>query len=426
MPAVLFPFFDAIGVIRMDRPKIRKLFPENAPPGGPKPYLLVDPFGIAPAGFGVTEKELGFLRLMNGVRTMGEISSAARDLRGEAVSVREVADLARRLEEGLLLQNEESREAYRRSEEAFRSESERPMRHHGECYPAEPAAFEDALRDWLQPPAGPGAPDFSRPGRRVTGLFAPHIDPLVAGPAYARAYKPAVEDDANDLFVILGTAHYRDVNPFILTEKPFRTPWGLVETDREFAAELRAACRADLSRDELIHKVEHSVEFQVVLLDAFLRGRRPFKIVPLLVSSFAGAIEDGANPGDDPLVADFLEALAGTLESRRGRACIVAGVDLAHLGLKFGDDEKPDARNLEDLEAADRRSLACACVPDADAFWEDVMADENARRICGVAPMYLAAKLLEGSRGEVVAYGRDHRPDEGYAVSYAGVVFRPA
>ena len=54
------------------------------------------------------------------------------------------------------------------------------------------------------------------------------------------------------------------------------------------------------------------------------------------------------------------------------------------------------------------------------------MLDGNARRICGLSPIYLASRLLGGSRGEVAAYGRDFRPDEGFAVTYAAVVFRPA
>jgi hypothetical protein len=102
---------------------------------------------------------------------------------------------------------------------------------------------------------------------------------------------------------------------------------------------------------------------------------------------------------------------------------VVAGVDLAHVGRKFGDGFEPDEAVLADLEAADRKSLALACARDADGFWRDVTADGNARKVCGLSAIYVATKMIRGARGEVVAYGHDFQPGEGFVVTYAGVVF---
>jgi len=408
----------------MDRPKIRKVFPTNTEKDAEKPFYFADPFDLTTGRFEVTEKELDLARLMNGNRTHAEIAKAYRDAHGDEAALAEVAELVTRMGAGLFLDEPRFRKAYDEAQDAFRAVPVRPMGHSGECYSEDPAVFEKDLEGWLAPPGGPGPLDFSTPGPRVPALFAPHIDISISGNTYASAYKPGAEDTANDLFVILGTAHYRDVNPFILTEKPFATPWGTVEVDREFTADLKKAFGADLFRDELIQKAEHSVEFQAVFLDALLHGRRPYKIVPILVSSFAGLVDEGASPASNPLVSDFLAALEETLDPRRERSCVVAGVDLAHVGLKFGDSFKPDERTLDDLHDADRRSLDYCCDFDAEGFWNDVMADGNARKVCGVAPMYVASRLIRDARGEVVSYGRDYHPDEGFVVTYAGVVFK--
>jgi len=62
---------------------------------------------------------------------------------------------------------------------------------------------------------------------------------------------------------------------------------------------------------------------------------------------------------------------------------------------------------------------------DARAFLDSVRADRDARRICGIAPIYHTLHLVAGARGDVVAY--DQCPadeDGGSLVSIAGVVLR--
>lgn len=405
----------------MDKPKLRKVFPGNAAKGAPKPFVLDDPFGLVPEPVFVTEQELRLARLMDGRRTLEEIAAAHAAEHGGTAAPAQIRALAVRLDDNLLLDGPRFREAWTREEEAYRAGRIRSMRHAGEGYPPDPGAFRAALSSWRDEAGlAAGAVDTER----VPGLFAPHIDISLAGPAYAAAWAPAAADPRNETFVILGTAHYRDVNLFILTEKDFETPFGTVPVDRDFIEELKGAFGADLFRDELIQKVEHSVEFQAVFLDALLSGVRPFRIVPILVSSFAGAVDEGAVPADNPLIADFIAALDEVLELRRDSTCVAAGVDLAHVGRKFGDDFVPTEQTLKDIEAADRETLSYCCALDADGFWQDAMGDGNARKVCGLAPMYVASRVLRAGRGEIASWGRDFRPDDGYVVTYAGVVFR--
>ncbi len=400
----------------MKKPKIRKLVPSNGPGESGKGYVVSDPLGLSPAAIPVTEAELAAMRLMNGLRSAAEIAGELRS-RGVRMAPSAVAKLEGRLSANLMIECAKSRKAAEDACARYRSGHVRLMKHKGECYPAGAAEFDAELAKRLRrlpPSKACGA----------AGAFAPHIDISIAWPAYAAAYAPIAAERGASTAIILGTAHFRDVNRFMLTEKPFETPFGRMEVDLDFTSRLRKAFGGDLFKDELIHAHEHSVEFQAVFLHAMLaRAGRSMRIVPLLVSSFAPFIERGSRPSEDPLVNDFVSALAEAASHSGGGSLIVAGVDLAHVGRKFGDDWSPDRTTLRDLKKADGRTLAHAAACDAEGFWDDIASDGNARRICGVAPMYVALRLLKGCSGAVVSYGRDFQPETGFAVTYAGMVF---
>ena len=69
-----------------------------------------------------------------------------------------------------------------------------------------------------------------------------------------------------------------------------------------------------------------------------LSGKRDFTIVPILVSSFHhNMVMTKTPPTEIPRMADFLTALKKTIAQSGRKVCVVAGVDLAHVGQKFGD-----------------------------------------------------------------------------------------
>ena len=140
-------------------------------------------------------------------------------------------------------------------------------------------------------------------------------------------------------FVILGTSHYAGRTLFAATRKDFATPLGTVTTDRAFLDRLAARLAEDLYADEPLHRIEHAVEFQVVMLRHVLGAERSFSVVPILVSSFHEMILHGRAPADDPRVAGFVAALRATLADDERPTLVIAGVDFAHVGAKFGDEE---------------------------------------------------------------------------------------
>src|SRR5690606_6098593 len=89
-------------------------------------------------------------------------------------------------------------------------------------------------------------------------IVAPHIDLRVGAETYAPAYSALRNTDA-DLFVIFGTSHYGWQDLFLMTEKHFRTPLGLVQTDVALVQDIRSRLPFDLQSDDLAHRDEHSI-----------------------------------------------------------------------------------------------------------------------------------------------------------------------
>ena len=70
---------------------------------------------------------------------------------------------------------------------------------------------------------------------------------------------------------IFGVAHASPPVPFILTQKHYDTPFGVVKTDLDIVRRLEAVCTWDPYAYEIVHRTEHSIEFQAVML-AYLYG----------------------------------------------------------------------------------------------------------------------------------------------------------
>ena len=66
---------------------------------------------------------------------------------------------------------------------------------------------------------------------------------------------------------------------------------------------------------------------------------KPFKIVPILVSSFHPMMVSLTPPEETPAVGSFLRTLRQLAQQEARQVCFVAGVDLAHVGKQFGDEE---------------------------------------------------------------------------------------
>ena len=370
---------------------------------------------------------------MDGSRTLAEIQQAFQGQFGQPVEMDVLEQLVRELDERLLLDTEHFRARWKIEIAQYLNRQARPAAHAGSAYAQQPQALREQLSALFTGEKGPGAPVESTEGtdaNRLCGVLSPHIDLHRGGTAFAWAYKRILEESPADLFVIFGTAHNPMNHLFSVTRKHFETPLGTVETDREFVSKLAAKLSAtpagreqNLFADELSHRQEHSIEFQVVFLQYLLGDRRPFKIVPVLTGSFHEFVTQNTSPADSPQVAAFVSAMQQTAAEYAGRICYISGADLAHIGQRFGDRAFLDADRLKEQAENDRQLLDTACRADADAFFQHIAQQQDRNRICGLSPTYTMLQVMRPGRGELLKYDQAVELDGTACVSFASLAF---
>jgi len=295
---------------------------------------------------------------------------------------------------------------------AFRAEPARPAYLAGKSYPEDPGAltaYLDEMFGGTRPEVNVSVTDAP-----TRCLIVPHIDFDRGAPAYAAGYRRMVEDGRPDTVLVFGVAHTGASIPFILTKKSFETPLGPVHVDTDAVDALAAACAWDPYVDEIVHRSEHSIEFQAVML-AYLYGPN-IRIIPILCGPFL----EGSSNSVNLHVDTFLYTCSDIAGSRR--VTVMAGADLAHVGRRFGDDLDIDEKIMRDIEDSDREDLSHALAIAPNAFRDSVLEDGNWRRVCGVGCIYAALRTVEGvaHSGELLYYGSAPDPLGGM-VSFASL-----
>src|SRR5262249_780759 len=129
------------------------------------------------------------------------------------------------------------------------------------------------------------------------------------------------------------------------------------------------------------------------------------RIVPILCGPFAGATRSGGRPEDDAGVARFLGAL-GELAAHADDMLWVAGVDMAHVGRRYGDRfaAAADQGALADVAVQDRERCALLAAGDAEGFWGRLSADGDPLRWCGASPLYSLLAAVRPAKGALLHY----------------------
>jgi AmmeMemoRadiSam system protein B len=361
---------------------------------------LRDLLGIAPGMIGLTPAAYFIATHFNGARSLREthrMVSASHPRAG--IGLEQVCELADALEQAGFIEGAVFEGMRERVLADFRANPLREPVCAGGAYPDDPSALRQFLDAFFLHADGPGPRGLAMSGPPVTALVAPHIDLHRGGPSYAHAYRALYEGCDAELFIVFGTAHATPPHLFTLTRKSYDTPLGAVPTDRGVVDALaRALGEDELFADELVHKSEHSIEFQMLWLRHLYPGKE-IRAVPILCSS----IDHLATPGLE--VRRFIDALQQAIAGRK--VCFIAGADLAHIGVLYGDPRGPTPAELQQARNDDLASLAHFCGPDAHAFAVDARRDGERRRLCGTAPMF-AARLAAGpaTTGDLLSYGQ--------------------
>jgi hypothetical protein len=288
----------------------------------------------------------------------------------------------------------------------YRGRRIRPAAHAGASYPADEQALRAQLAGYFDDPEGSGPPAESRGNGhpRVRGILSPHIDFARGGPTYTHAYKELVDRSDAEVFVIFGVAHSPCRRRFVATRKDFQTPLGLARTDQEFVGSLAASVGLSVFDDELAHRSEHSVEFQVVFLQHLLGGRRDFTIVPVLVGSFHDLMGRKGEPIDDPEVARFVAAVRQAESSRGKKVAYIGGIDLCHVGAQFGDPGPVLDATLDEVRRFDTALLDRARAADPAGWFGHAAEVRDRWRVCGLSATYTMLHAMGPASGRLLKY----------------------
>jgi len=398
------------------KPKARPLELHPVEVEGRSLYLVRDPLEIMEGQALVPPEVALLLQYMDGTRTPAELGLRFALETGRTLPSAEVERLVEDLDKGLFLEGERFQRAFLQVLEDFRNRPVRPSALAGRSFPADREELARRLEEILR--LGPA--DLPPRQAPPAGLVAPHIDLERGEAVYAKAYRALQAAPPAETFVLFGTSHSGGTSPLIPTRKAFQTPLGEVEADQEFLDALYPALGEAARQEEFLHRNEHSLEFQVLFLQALFPDR-PFRIVPLLTGALP--VGQGGTPRGVEEVEAPLQVLLEEARKRAGRITFVAGADLAHLGPRFGGSEPLEEADLEELERKDRATLEAAARGDAEAFFRDAAAGDNERNICGIAPIYFLLRSLEGRKGEILGYEQAAEKDGSQVVSFGALLF---
>jgi AmmeMemoRadiSam system protein B len=174
--------------------------------------------------------------------------------------------------------------------------------------------------------------------------------------------------------------------------------------------------------EDYCHAVEHSIEFQVVFLQN--RWGKDVRVLPILCGPFARATSDGGRPEDDPGVARFLDSLADLAVREGDRLLWVLGVDLAHMGRRYGDGDRARAGegSMQGVARRDRERLDRIIEGDAPGFWSLLREGGDDLKWCGASPLYTFLRAAGPVRGTVLEYEQWNIDPES-VVSFAALAF---
>jgi AmmeMemoRadiSam system protein B len=382
-------------------------------PVADRPGLFIrDSFRYSDAQLIIPPPLISGLRLFDGTHT-------DLDLQQELTRVfetPEIGSIAENLFEALnkagFLENETYVNLKQQRLVAFLESPVLPASHAGSAYPAELAPLRSVMQGYLE-----GAASTQQ---RVIGIAAPHVSPHGGWQSYRAAYQEVTPDLRDRTFVVLGTSHYGQPDMFGLTQKPFATPFGTTRNDPALVNELGA--QPGVVMEDYCLAVEHSIEFQVVFLQSIFGP--DIRILPILCGSFWRGAQLGGLPEADENVKRFLGVLGEVADREKDRLFWVLGVDMAHMGQRYGDKfaAHADRDEMAAVRERDLQRIEQINASDARGFWDLIKENGDDLKWCGTSPFYTFMKAVPHARGTTQRY-EQWNIDERSVVSFAGISF---
>jgi len=380
-----------------------------------------DMLGYATDNF-VLDRSIGPLMVhFTGRRTVNEILDTIHSQDGSDIAESDLLHFVRFLDQNRILRSTYFKKISERLEREFESQDVRPAVTAGNSYPSDPAEIRRSFDKAFLEHDGVSS---NIAGGNIKALYAPHIDPRVGMSSYVKAFAPLKTLQPKRV-VLLATSHYAGLyhrhylgKPFILSEKNFETPLGLVENDRQSVRKLAALKNAGITASDRAHRIEHSIELHLIFLKYL--WAHDFSLVPILVGSLDDLLymQDGDIGKKMSRLGDTLNEMFGTDPET---LFLISG-DLAHFGQKFGD-KLPASTYFDEVHQFDRQLLDAAEKGVAGAVLDVMKTNNDQYRICGFPPLITFLSAVPGLEGIQTSYDLWDERERQSAVTFGSILY---
>jgi len=395
--------------------KIRPLEPIPTMYEGQKVVLLRDPLRFSDKNLTVSISAYWLFMRFDGNNSIEDARSAFKKEYRAEVPLDDVRELVKMLDEANFLENENFEKHKQAVFDEFDKSDIRKSALAGLSYPDNKDALIKELDGYLD--------GHETTNADPVAIIAPHIDLSAGGDSFGSAYSK-LKNSTADTFVILGTGHMLMDDFFAVTDKAFETPLGVSQVDDVFLATLEETFGEPIYKSAFAHKYEHSVEFQVLFLQKLFEGNgKPRKIVPILLS-FPENLDEINHPLFNlARVEKFSLALKKTVEQSKEKIAIIGGIDLSHVGKRFGQLAGATKSMQANCARDDHAVLDYLANGDKDGFMTLMKKVNKNNHICGFPVMSILFDLLGKRKGELLDYQQSVEGDNDSMVSFASMLF---
>ena len=205
---------------------------------------------------------------------------------------------------------------------AFRSQPTRQAVFAGKSYEADRHTLQQQITGFFESKEAPEQKPSDNQGKKIKAIVVPTFEPKEAGPLYAWAYKELKEAATPDVFILIGTCHAGLERGIAMTDRDFETPLGIVPVNKPIIEQFRKNGGEVFFEEDIQHRHEHSIEFQLPFLQHTVGSQKPITIVPVLCSFSPSVLAD---PEEKPLfdqIDIFLSKLKEAINALRIKKCV--------------------------------------------------------------------------------------------------------
>lgn len=380
-------------------------------------FVLQDGSGIADNMLLLTPVAAFALQFMDGNHTLLDIKNEIFKNVKLMLKEEEIIALIKHMEDNYFLEGDHFNQKYKKMVEDFIQSSVRKAWIAGKGYPEKREELIAFIEEMAKSTDASLSKSSSDSGKTPKAIIAPHIDLRLGGETYISVYETIKNSAPDTTFIILGICHNGMIEPFSLTKKDFETPLGKACSNKEMISSIAEQLSFDPFIDEFAHRSEHSIEFQVVMLQYFLSD---FTIVPILCSFDHFSLQDKKIAQK---VESFIQVLQQIITTSSAPVCLIAGVDYAHIGPMYGHPEQPKEQDIEEVLHQDKLMIKTILEKDARGFLSFIQNEDNNRNVCGTAAIYSLLQTLPQGKGALLSHNHAVMDQQNSFVTFAGIKF---